>query len=261
MNATFGQYVDYDSFFHKLHPLTKLYSLFMLITVTLLYANIYFYVGQLIMLCLLLVLGKLPLRIIGKSLWSIRFLFIFLFVFNVIFIREGTPIWQWGILAVYPKTFLVTGNLVLRLLLLTSYATILTMTTKPLDLTNALEKELSFFGNGAHILAMILSIALRFIPTLQGEAYKIMKAQSSRGASFTDGNIFKRMHHLVTLLIPLFVISFSRADTLAVAMELRGYDPNAPRSKYRILTWKRVDTIVLSCVAIYTVLAIIMKCI
>jgi len=251
MNAVLGQYADLDTFFHKLHPLSKLLAMLILIVVTLVYANIYFYLIQFVALCLILLIAKLPLKIIFRSLWSVRYLFLFLFFFNVLFLRDGEAIWQWGWLAIYPKTLVVTINLVMRLLLLTSYATILTLTTKPLDLTNALEDKLSFLGNNAHILGMILAIALRFIPTLQGEAYKIMKAQTSRGASFSQGNIFKRAKHIISLLIPLFIISFSRADTLAIAMELRGYDPNQPRTKLYNVVWQKKDTIVFFVSLIY----------
>lgn len=259
MNAVLGQYAELDTFFHKLHPLTKLMGLFVLILITLLYSNIYFYLAQIALLCLVLLLAKLPLKIIAKGLWSVRHLFIFLFIFNVIFLRDGEPIWQWGIFALYPKTLLVTVNLIMRLLLLTSYATILTLSTKPLDLTTAIEEKLSFLGDFAHVLGMILSLALRFIPTLQDEAYKIMKAQTSRGADFAGGSIMKRAKHIISLLIPLFVISFNRADTLAVAMELRGYDPNEKRTKFRNLSWQRVDAIISIIMVGYAVFAIAMK--
>ncbi|MGL5042639.1 MAG: energy-coupling factor transporter transmembrane component T family protein [Culicoidibacterales bacterium] len=259
MQAIIGQYVDIDTYLHRLHPLTKMIMLIILMMGTLLYTSLFFYIGQLLMLIVLLLVTGLPLKILGKSLWGVRFIFIFIFIFNLIFVRSGEPLLQWSIFAIYPETITITINLVLRLLLLTSFATLLTLTTKPLDLTYALEKALHPLGNLAHILGMILSIALRFIPTLQQEAHKILKAQQSRGATFDSGNIFTRAKHLVSLLIPLFLISFNRAEILAYAMELRGYDPEAVRTRYQILLWSKQDTITTITATIYMLTIITTK--
>lgn len=256
MNSVIGQYVDLDTFVHRLHPMTKLLSLICLIAVTLMFSDFYIYLVQFILLLGFLKLAKLPLRIIARSLWGVRFLFLFIFIFNVIFIQEGALLWQWSFIKVYSQTLTLSVNLVSRLLLLTSYAMILTLSTKPLDLTYALEQKLQRFGSIAHILAMILAIALRFIPTLQEEAHKIIKAQKARGASFEEGSIIQRAKHLVSLLIPLFIISFNRAEVLAVAMELRGYDPNEKRTQYHVLLWQQRDRIVSLCIVTYALLVI-----
>ena len=256
MNAVLGQYVDLDTFLHRLHPMTKIIALVCFMLVTLLFSNLTLYLVQLAALILLLLVTKMPVSILGKSLWSVRFIFIFISIFNLLFLRDGVAIWQWGFLAIYPGTFIITINLVLRLLLLTSFAALLTLTTKPLDLTYAIEQNLRPLENFAHIIGMILAIALRFIPTLQEEAQKIMKAQQSRGARFDSGNIFSRAKHLVSLLIPLFLISFNRAEVLAMAMELRGYDPDGQRTSFRTLVWQKQDMIVITCMILYTLSAI-----
>jgi ABC-type cobalt transport system, permease component CbiQ and related transporters len=259
MNVVIGQYADIDTFLHKLHPMTKLLGVFILISITLLFASLPLYLLQIAILVVFLLLVRLPLTIMLKSLWSAKFLFIFIFIFNMIFVREGTPIWQWGILAVYPRTIIITVQLVLRLLLLTSYATILTLTTKPLDLTYAIEDRLGFLGIYAHIFGMILSIALRFIPTLQEETDKIMKAQKSRGATFDEGKLFKRIQHIVALLIPLFIVAFNRAEVLSTAMEIRGYNPEATRTRYHVLEWQQKDNIICLFLCCYLIGAILIK--
>lgn len=259
MNIMFGQYLNVDTFLHKLHPLTKLFGLVVFIMVTFLANSFYLYLFQFALLCIILLLTKMPFKILGWSLWNVRYLFLFLFLFNLLFIRAGEPLWYWGVFAVYPQSLLLTINLVLRLLLLTSYAMLFTFTTKPLDLSIALEERFAFLGNNAHILGMILAIALRFIPTLQEEATKIMKAQMARGATFTQGSLFHRAKHLVSLLVPLFIISFGRAETLAVAMELRGYNPNKPRTKFRTLQWALRDTYVMFGICVYGIAVISLK--
>ena len=256
MSSVLGQYLDIDTPLHRLHPITKMAGLLIMMTVTLLFSTPTLYLVQLGILLGILLITRMPLSILVKSLWSVRFIFFFIFIFNMLFVRAGTPIWQFSIFAIYPQTLVLSFNLVMRLLLLTSYATLLTLTTKPLDLTYAIESLLKPFGNIGHIIGMILSIALRFIPTLQEEAYKIMKAQQSRGANFSSGSLVKRAKHLVSLLIPLFVISFNRAETLAIAMELRGYDPDGVRTRYHVLNWSKYDVLAAIFLIIYIVLAI-----
>lgn len=259
MGTVLGQYLDINTPLHRMNPITKMIGLVIMMTVALMFNTITAYLIQISVLIFILIITRMPLSILGKSLWSVRFIFIFIFIFNMLFLRQGTPIWQFGFLALYPETLIITSNLVLRLLLLTSYATLLTLTTKPLDLTYAIEQMLKPFGNLGHVVGMILSIALRFIPTLQEEAYKIMSAQQSRGATFNSGGIMARSRHLVSLLIPLFIISFARAETLAVAMELRGYNPDGVRTHYHVLTWNKIDVTAFIFLGIYLAVALAMK--
>jgi energy-coupling factor transport system permease protein len=259
MDIMFGQYANIKTTLHKLHPVTKLFGLIIFIIVTFLYSDLFAYVVQLMLLVLLLFWTKVPLRVVGRSLWNIRYLFVFLFIFNLLFIRDGTPLWQWGFIGIYPRALLLSVNLLLRVVLLTTYSVVFTLTTNPLDLSTAISNLFAFLGNGAHIFGMILAIALRFMPTLQSEANKIMKAQRSRGARFVSGTLLQRAKDVVTLLVPLLVIAFTRADTLAVAMELRGYDPNEARSQFRTLRWRRQDTFVCLLLCIYLIVAIIVR--
>lgn len=241
MNVLIGQYLDLPTVFHRMHPMTKLVLLIVSMTLVLMYNNIYLYGLEIIGLFLVLYLTKIPLKIIFKNLQQIRYLLLFIFVFYFLFAREGILIWQFGFIQIYDQTLIFILMLIMRLSLLMILAILLTLTTKPLDLTFAFEAILRPLGNISHIIAMILSIALRFIPTLQEEAMRIMKAQKSRGADFEGGNLFLRIKHLGSLIIPLFIISFNRAETLAMAMELRGYDPEAKRTRYVTLSFKKVD--------------------
>jgi len=259
MDIMFGQYANIDTFLHKLHPVTKLLGLVVLIVVTFIYTSFYIYLGQFLLLCLLLVWARVPWQIVFRSLWRLRYLFLFLFIFNIIFIRDGVPLWQWGFIGIYPKALILTLTLVMRVLLLTTYSVVFTLTTNPLDLSTAFSDVFGFLGNGAHIFGMILTIALRFIPTLQSEAQKIIKAQTSRGAQFSSGSIVRRAKDIVSLLVPLLVIAFSRADTLAVAMELRGYNPNESRTQFRVLQWQQLDTLICLLIGTYFIGAIGLK--
>lgn len=166
-------------------------------------------------------------------------------VLLMIVFRERTNIWfQWK-LPIYQDALINGGFIIIRLIMIISFSSLLTFTTKPTDLTLAIEKVLAplrVIKVPVSELALMISIALRFIPTLLEETQKILKAQTSRGADFSEGNVKDKIVQIISLLIPMFIISFKRAEDLANAMEARGYVPGAKRTSLRVLRWRLADT-------------------
>ena len=175
------------------------------------------------------------------------FMVLFIFILNLFIVKQGTPWHVWKI-TIYSDAVYSTLKIVYRLVLLISTSTIFTATTKPLDITIAIEDLFGFLKKvvNVHILSMTISIALRFIPTILDETYRIMKAQASRGVDFVHGKLKEKALAVTSLIIPLFISAFARSDDLANAMEARSYDPYAKRTRYRKLKWNKKDTIMLS---------------
>ena len=167
-----------------------------------------------------------------------------------------------GFIKIYDQALFQTAYIFIRLILIIVMTTILTATTKPLDLTLGIEHLLLPFkkiGFPTHEVAMMISIALRFIPTLLEETQRIMKAQASRGVEFSEGHLKEKILSIVSLIIPLFISAFQRAEDLANAMESRNYNPEAKRTRYKQLHWKLADTISLMSVVIVCSALIIMS--
>ena len=168
----------------------------------------------------------------------------FLLVINLLVIKTGTPLFSIKGFIIYSDAVNQTLYIVVRLMLMVIITTVLTATTKPLDLTLGIEKLLKPFekiGVPAHIIAMMISIALRFIPTLIEETQRIMNAQASRGVDLENGSIKEKIMAILSLIVPLFVSAFDRADQLANAMEARGYDPSRKRTRYKVLKMQTMD--------------------
>ena len=168
----------------------------------------------------------------------------FLLVINLLVIKTGTPLFSIKGFPIYSDAVNQTLYIVVRLMLMVIITTVLTATTKPLDLTLGIEKLLKPFekvGVPAHIIAMMISIALRFIPTLIEETQRIMNAQASRGVDLENGSIKEKIMAILSLIVPLFVSAFDRADQLANAMEARGYDPSRKRTRYKVLKMQTID--------------------
>jgi energy-coupling factor transport system permease protein len=173
---------------------------------------------------------------------------LFLFVFNVLLVRSGEILFTIFGYSVYQNAIIQTVSIFLRLSMMVSITTVLTASTKPLDLTYGLESlfsPLKVIRFPAHEIAMTISIALRFIPTLLEETEKIMKAQASRGVDLNEGKLNEKITAIVSLIIPLFISSFQRSEDLANAMEARGYNPSGKRTRYRLLKWENHDTFAL----------------
>ncbi|MEW3562498.1 energy-coupling factor transporter transmembrane component T, partial [Enterococcus avium] len=189
-------------------------------------------------------------------------LIIFTVALQMLFTRGGTLYWSWGVFSL--SSYGIQNGLFIfcRFVLIIFMSTLLTLTTPPLSMSDAIESllnPLKRFHLPVHEIALMLSIALRFVPTLMDETEKIMNAQRARGVDFSDGNLIQKVKAIVPLLIPLFVSSFNRAEDLATAMEARGYRGGEGRSKYRKLKWASRDTIVLVVFALATVILIFLR--
>ena len=245
MNNMLGKYIPLDSFVHRLDPRVKLVSLMFLLVSVFFDAG---FIGYLIMgafVALLASSSKIKLSQIIKSIKPMIFMMLFLVFFNILFMQSGNLIVSLGFIKIYDQALIQSSYIFIRLIIIIIMTTILTATTKPLDLTLGLEHLLSPLkkvGFPAHEIAMMISIALRFIPTLMEETQRIMKAQASRGVDFQEGSLKEKILSIISLIIPLFISAFQKAEDLANAMESRNYNPDAKRTRYKQLKWKVADT-------------------
>lgn len=239
-NIILGQYLPVNSAVHRLDPRTKFLAVAAIMVLTLVISNICVYAFLLVWLLGLIFLARLPVGYIFRNVRSFMWLFLITFGIHLMF-TAGRPLPGIGVGTV--EGFWRGMFFCLRVAILIISAALLTLTTSPLELTDGLEKilsPLSWFGLSSHALAMMLVIALRFIPTFIEEADNIQKAQLARGADFS-GNLIRRARSLVPLLVPLFLSAFRRADELAVAMEARNYRTDSPRTHYRELKFSAAD--------------------
>ncbi len=258
-NLTFGRYSPFNTFIHKLDPRNKIFL--MILFYVCIFLKVTSWSSTLIMsglvllfLVIITIIAKVSFVSLLKSLGAMWILFVFLLV---IYIFVPNP--EYKMVAfyinnypIYYDSFYQGGYIVLRLIMMLLITMILTSTTKPMDLTYGLEwylTPLKLVKFPSHIVAMTLSIALRFIPTLIDETNRIIKAQSSRGVDFNKGGFIKRFRAIFALIIPLFVSAINRSEELSDAMEARGYDPYAKRSRYRKLSFKWKDLIAFLLVA------------
>lgn len=242
-DITLGQYYPERSVIHRLDARTKILG-------TLLYIIEIFLVNSfagfgLVILALGVLIGisRVPVRFIFKGLKAVVFIILLTFVLNL-FMFDGTVLWHWKFLTITYEGLYRSCFMALRLILLIIGTSMLTLTTKPMELTDGLEKLLkpfNRFGLPSHEIALMMSIALRFIPTLLEETDKIMKAQQARGADFESGNLIQRVKNMIPILIPLFVGSFRIAQDLALAMEARCYHGGVGRTRMKEIVFSRRD--------------------
>lgn len=265
-DITLGQFVAGNSVIHKLDPRTKIAMMILYIAMVFLVKKIYFMTIPFAYLVLELILSGISLRYIINALKPIRFLLIFMFILNLFF-TSGENVWlDLGFWKLTGEAVLQSFFLSIRIVLLVAGASMLTLTTSPIALTDGIEKllaPLKIFHFPAHELAMMMTIALRFVPTLMDESDKIRNAQMSRGADFESGYIFRRVKSMIPILIPLFVSSFRKADELAIAMESRCYHGGDGRTRMKQLKFRKEDLfailITLLFVAALIVLLIVLK--
>lgn len=242
-DITLGQYYPEQSVIHRLDARTKILG-------TLLYIIEVFLVNSfagfgLVILALGILIGisRVPVRFIFKGLKAVVFIILLTFVLNL-FMFDGTVLWHWKFLTITYEGLYRSCFMALRLILLIIGTSMLTLTTKPMELTDGLEKLLKPFnrlGLPSHEIALMMSIALRFIPTLLEETDKIMKAQQARGADFESGSLIQRVKNMIPILIPLFVGSFRIAQDLALAMEARCYHGGVGRTRMKKIVFSRRD--------------------
>lgn len=252
-NISLGRYIPYNTIIHKMDPRNKLFGLIaLMVAIFIPYPNwgITFVVEGVLALSILsiLLISRVSLRDIFKSLRVLWFFVIILLLINILLpsesLKNGQILFNIGSLPIYTNSILQSLKIILRIIMMIELTMVLTATTKPLDLTYALEWYMTPFKLikfPAHEIAMVISIALRFIPTLLDETTRIMKAQESRGVDFKHGKLSSRIRGIISLIIPLFISAFQRSEELADSMEARGYDPRGKRTRYRILKFSWLD--------------------
>ncbi len=244
-DVTFGQYYNARSFLHKTDPRTKILLLIAYIVAVFLAQSFLSLAAVLVFLIVAIIFSSVPLGSVLRSVKAIFFLILFMFVLNVLFHvrQEGETVYFW----VITKEGLISASfLSARLILLVTGSSLLTLTTTPVSLTDGIEslmKPLNLVKFPVHDLALVMSIALRFIPTLANETDRIISAQKARGADFESGNIFSRIKALVPVLIPLIISALRRADELGDAMDARCYTGSKNRTKYKKLTFTFRDIV------------------
>ena len=259
-NLTFGRYSPFNTVIHKLDPRNKIFL--MILFYVCIFLKVTSWSSTLIMsgvlllfLIMITIISRVSFLSLIKSLGAMWILFIFLLV---IYIFVPNPEYKFVAFyinnyPIYYDSFYQGGYIIIRLVMMLLITMILTSTTKPMDLTYGLEwylTPLKVVKFPSHIVAMTLSIALRFIPTLIDETNRIIKAQSSRGVDFNHGGFIKRFRAIFALIVPLFVSAINRSEELSDAMEARGYDPYAKRSRYRKLSFKWIDLFALILVVV-----------
>jgi len=260
-DITLGQYFPGDSLIHRLDPRIKLIWALFYIVLLFFVKNAFGFALYVAATLAVIFMTKIKFRLIMKGLRPILFLLVFTSAINI-FMTGETPVFKMGFLTVTKEGLIFAAFMALRLVLLVIGTSILTLTTSPIMLTDGIERLLSPFskiGVPAHAIAMMMTIALRFIPTIMEETDKIMKAQSARGADFESGNILKRAKALTPLLIPLFISAFRRADDLATAMECRGYHGGEGRTRLRELEMVRRDYVALLIMPVFLAIILLLN--
>ena len=246
--VSFGQYYPSDSFVHKCDPRMKILFLIVYIVAVFLGENFYALGACAAVFAVIAIFSGVPFRALLRSVKAILFMLVFMTVLNLFFTQGETVLWQWRFIKITQEAVCFTIFLAIRLFLLVLGSSLLTLTTTPVSLADGVESLLSplkYIRFPVHEMALIMSIALRFIPILTDEAGRIMNAQKARGADFETGGLFKRVKAIIPTLIPLLISSMRRAYELADAMDARCYSGSKVRTKYKKLTFGWRDAVAL----------------
>lgn len=260
-DITIGQYYPADSLLHRLDPRTKFVGTLAFIVSVFLFHTIPGYLVATVFLAGMILASKVPVKFMFKGLKSIFVILMITVVFNIL-LTPGEVLWQWGFLRVTKEGLSLAGRMAIRLTYLVIGSSIMTLTTTPNQLTDGLERLLRPLNKihvPVHEIAMMMSIALRFIPILLEETDKIMKAQIARGADFENGNLIQKAKNMIPLLVPLFISAFRRANDLAMAMEARCYHGGDHRTQMKPLKYEGRDYISYLILAVYLVIAIVFR--
>ncbi len=233
---TFGQYYPANSVVHKMDARAKLIITIAFIVAIFVVEGFFSFIYVAGFLVFAILLAKLPIRAVVKTIKPILILVLFTAVLNLFFYQKGEIIWEFGFIKIRDEAVRFCLYMAIRLILLVMGSSLMTLTTQPVELTDAIESlltPLKWVRFPVHELALIMSIALRYIPILMDEADRIIRAQKARGADFESGNIFARAKAMIPILIPLLVSSFRRANELADAMDARCYSGGANRTKFK----------------------------
>ena len=241
-----GRYVPGNSIIHRLDPRSKLLAMLGFILIVFWANNSVTNALLLIFIAFLVKLSKIRLSFFIDGLKPMIGLILFTTAFQLLFTSGGKDFFHWGIIHISSYGISQAVLVFIRFILIIFFSTILTLTTTPLSLSDAVEtllKPLRFFKVPTHEIGLMLSLSLRFVPTLMDDTSQIMNAQKARGVDFGEGNLIKKVKSIIPILIPLFAMSFKRADALAIAMEARGYQGGDGRTKFRQLQWKMSDSV------------------
>lgn len=255
----FGRYIPGDSFVHRLDSRSKLLFVFAFIIIVFLANNAITYSLLIAFTLAVILMSRIRLYFLINGLKPVIILMVFTFLLHILFTREGDIILELGFLKVYEEGLKQGIFISIRFLVLVFMTSILTLTTSPISITDGIETLLNPLKKvklPVHELALMMSISLRFIPTLMDETDKIMKAQMARGSDLSAGSLKDRVKAIVPLLVPLFVSAFKRAEDLATAMEVRGYRGGEGRTRYRQLKWDLGDTCALLSLVVMVVLLV-----
>ena len=258
-DITLGQYYQADSVLHRLDPRVKLIATFVYVISLFVVDNLIGYGICFLFLSLAIGLSKVPVKFMLRGMKAILFLLIITVMFNL-FLTPGDALVSFWVIKITKEGVKMAFTMAMRLSMLIVGSSVMTLTTTPNNLTDGLEsvmKPLKKIKVPVHEIAMMMSIALRFIPILLEETDKIMKAQIARGADFESGNIFKKAKSMVPLLVPLFISAFRRANDLAMAMEARCYQGGEGRTKMKPLIYKKRDVIAYVIVVVFFAVCIL----
>ena len=250
-----GQYYPAKSVLHRLDPRAKVILAFVYIICSFLCKNIVSFGALILSALFVILLSRIPLRTVYSSIKPLIFILLFTVIINVFWTSGETLLFEWRFIHIYLEGVMNAVFMIVRILtLIVGTSMFLTYTTTPIALTDALEQLLGPLKKikvPVHEFAMMMTIALRFIPTLVDETEKIMSAQKARGTDFSSGSLMKRAKALIPILIPLFVSAFRRAEELATAMECRCYHGGEGRTRMRILTYHPADFVAIGLIILF----------
>ena len=261
-NMILGRYIPGNSIIHRLDPRSKLVAMILLIIIAFWANNPITNLILFIATGIFVVLSEVPLSFFIKGLRSMFFLIVFTTLFQLFFISGGHVLFEMGFIKITSYGIEQAGIIFCRFVLIIFFSTLLTLTTMPLSLATAVESllgPLKRFKVPVHEIGLMLSMSLRFVPTLMDDTIRIMNAQKARGVDFGEGNVIQKVKAMIPILIPLFATSLKRADSLATAMEARGYQGGNGRSQYRQLNWMNRDSIALLFVCVLGAILFLLK--
>lgn len=258
-----GQYYPAKSLLHRLDPRAKVILAFVYIICSFLCKNVISFAALVVSAILVILLSRIPLRIVYSSIKPLIFILLFTVLINVFWTTGETLLFEWKFIRIYLEGVMNAVFMIVRILtLIVGTSMFLTYTTTPIALTDALEQLLAPLKKikvPVHEFAMMMTIALRFIPTLVDETEKIMSAQKARGTDFSSGSLMKRAKSLIPILIPLFVSAFRRAEELATAMECRCYHGGEGRTRMKILKYHPGDFVAIGLMILFGVSLIVLN--
>lgn len=254
-----GRYIPMDSIIHRMDPRAKLIATFLFIIIIFLANNLVTYAILTALTLVSIFCSKISFSFFVRGVRPMLFLILFTVALQLIFTVGGEVYFKFAFIQITEFGIQNSALILMRFILIIFFSTLLTLTTAPLETADAFESlmgPLKKIKVPVHEISLMLSISLRFVPTLMDETEKIMNAQRSRGVDFGEGSIIQKIKAIIPLLIPLFVSSFKRADELATAMEARGYQGGEGRTRYRKLDWHLTDSLVIVIFILVTILLI-----